>query len=131
MHGGRFCRKLSEILNPTWEHETGPLLDKLRRWQYEVNIYQGETGEQLSDRLKCAVVLRFAPLEVKDVLRRSPANIMDSFETLMEALESYRQRGMAFTTGGTVKTTAVPMEVDVTESGSKNNHNLKKLVGEK
>ena len=102
MHGGRFCRKLSEILNPTWEHETGPFLDKLRRWQYEVNIYQGETGEQLSDRLKCAVVLRFAPLEVKDVLRRSPANIMDSFETLMEALESYRQRGMAFTTGGTV-----------------------------
>ena len=118
MRGGRFCRKLAEILNPTWEHEAGPFLDKLRKWQYEVNIYQGETSEQISDRLKCAVVLRFAPLEVKDVLRRSPANVMDNFENLMEALETYRQRGVAFTTGGTLKTSTVPMEVDAAERGS-------------
>ena len=64
-------------------------MDKLRRWEFDIHKYQGETGEALSDRMKCAVVLRCAPLEVKDVLRRSSANVMDSFAALWEALEAY------------------------------------------
>ena len=86
-------------------------MDRLRRWQFEVREYEAETGENITDRTKCAVVLRWAPLEVRDILRRSAASVLDNFDELVKTLEDYRVRSQTFQ-HATVTSMPTPMEVD-------------------
>ena len=68
------------------------------------------TGETIPEALRCAVVLKHAPLEIRDVLRRSTMDVMASYGTLKYVLETYRIRSLAFQPkddGG-----PQPMEVD-------------------
>ena len=117
-HPGRFASQLTEILNPDWAHSSGNFMDKHKQWIYQVHEYEREAGEVLSDRTKCAVVLRLARLEVRDVLRRTSAQVLDQFDELVKTLEDYRIRSQTFV-HGQIQSTTSPMEVDAIKKGKK------------
>ena len=81
-------------------------MDKLKQWIYRLNEYERETGEVVSDWTKCAVVLRWSPLEVKDVLRRTSAQVLDQFDELVKTLEDCRIRSQTFIHGQVASTTS-------------------------
>ena len=54
---------------------------------------------------------RWAPLEVRDILRRSAASVLDNFDELVKTLEDYQVRSQTFQ-HGTIKTMSIPVEVD-------------------
>ena len=109
-HPGRYCAQLTELLNPSWQCAGGSFLDKLKQWEKDWADYELATGETIPESLRCAVVLKHAPLEIRDVLRRSTMDVMASYATLKDVLEAYRIRSLAFQPkddGG-----PQPMEVD-------------------
>ena len=58
--------------------------------------YELATGESIPEYLRCAVVLKHAPMEIRNVLRRSTMEMMASYATLKDVLETYRIRSLAF-----------------------------------
>ena len=95
-HPGRYCAQLTELLNPPWQHVSGSFLDKLKQWEKDWADYELATGESIPESLRCAVVLKHAPMEIRDVLRRSTMDEMTSYATLKDVLETYRIRSLAF-----------------------------------
>ena len=97
---------LSAILCPIWTGE-GKFTERLQRWEYDIQQYEKMTGERIGDGAKCAVVLRWAPVASRDVLRRSSAEVTTSYAAGKGVLENDRVRSLAFDT-----TNQMPMEVD-------------------
>ncbi|CAE8582737.1 unnamed protein product [Polarella glacialis] len=117
----RYCALLAAILTPEWV-PTSPFVEQLIEWERLVSRYELSSGQRLSESVKCAVILRWAPDTVKEVLKTLPADVVESYPRLRNALQQARVRALTYDSQGRAqvpehRTTAVPMEVDALPKG--------------
>ncbi|CAE8693048.1 unnamed protein product, partial [Polarella glacialis] len=117
----RYCALLAAILTPEWVPTTS-FIEQLIEWERLVSRYELSSGQRLSESVKCAVILRWAPDTVKEVLRTLPADVVESYPRLRNALQQARVRALTYDSQGRAqvpehRTTAVPMEVDALNKG--------------
>ncbi|CAE8742532.1 unnamed protein product [Polarella glacialis] len=117
----RYCALLAAILTPEWVPTTS-FIEQLIEWERLVSRYELSSGQRLSESVKCAVILRWAPDTVKEVLKTLPADVVESYPRLRNALQQARVRALTYDSQGRAqvpehRTTAVPMEVDALHKG--------------
>ncbi|CAE8581665.1 unnamed protein product [Polarella glacialis] len=117
----RYCALLAAILTPEWVPTTS-FIEQLIEWERLVSRYELSSGQRLSESVKCAVILRWAPDTVKEVLKTLPADVVESYPRLRNALQQARVRALTYDSQGRAqvpehRTTAVPMEVDALNKG--------------
>ncbi|CAE8679812.1 unnamed protein product [Polarella glacialis] len=117
----RYCALLAAILTPEWV-PTSPFVEQLIEWERLVSRCELSSGQRLSESVKCAVILRWAPDTVKEVLKTLPADVVESYPRLRNALQQARVRALTYDSQGLAqvpehRATAVPMEVDALPKG--------------
>eukprot|EP00972_Heterocapsa_arctica_P084847 12498487-Heterocapsa_arctica.AAC.1 len=89
---GRHCAILTGLLTPTWTDKRA-FIDQLLDWEFKIAEYELATHVPVPDAFKCAVVLCWAPLKVREFLRLSPVDLTSSCALLKSATQSFLQRG--------------------------------------
>jgi hypothetical protein len=64
-------------------------LSQFHQWENDLVCHELDSGDSIRDRTRVAVVARWAPAEIKDYIRRSPADVTASYSTLREAILNY------------------------------------------
>ena len=111
LNASRQMSMIVGILTPSWSNASEPFLDQLMKWERRVQEYEVASGTQFPDSIKCAVVARWSPPNIKQLIRQSPTDVMSSYAGLKEILRVYVSRSQVFSTEGQV-TGVSPMEVD-------------------
>ena len=73
--GGRLTAMLMGILKPEWDGAATRGADAWEAawkvWEKNINLYEAQAGEDISPGTKIAVVTRWAPTDVKAVIRQA------------------------------------------------------------
>jgi len=101
----RYSAMLSGILSPNWEQvTTANFLDTLQGWEVMVRDYQTQSHDNVSDAIKVAVILRWAPVHIRTLLRSHTMTIGTDFTVLKNILATYITSGQEFDALGTRRT---------------------------
>eukprot|EP00972_Heterocapsa_arctica_P037102 5461763-Heterocapsa_arctica.AAC.1 len=62
---------------PDWSEDLTlhQFMEQLLAWERRVVAYEGSTGAPMSDSYKCAVVMKTAPKDVRNILRGHPDDL--------------------------------------------------------
>ena len=98
--GGRFATMLRAILRPDWWLNEPDFRRALAVWDGQVLTYDAQSGEPLSERIKTAVIMEFAPKHVSELLALSPPETRDSYPLLRDALRSLSDANRVYSHAG-------------------------------
>ncbi|CAE8660968.1 unnamed protein product [Polarella glacialis] len=101
------------LLRPRWTARE-PFEPQLMQWGNEVDLYELESGDSMSDKTRVAVVLQYAPPEIKDFIRRCTTDVTMDYATLRAAICGYIHKGESYGPTGIAQPAGqapVPMEV--------------------
>lgn len=80
-HAGRTMVKLQNILHPTWNtEELDEFEDEIETWEEQIEQYEEMSKEELSDNTKKAVIMKFAPENIKQHMALNASSVAD-YET--------------------------------------------------
>ena len=113
---GRHCAILAGLLTPTWTDRRA-FVDQLLDWEFKISEYELATHVPVPDAFKCAVVLRWGPVKVREFLRLSPVDLTSSYALLKSALQGYVQRGREYDVSGLPHDEMVAMDVSAVWKG--------------
>ena len=91
----RHVTVLTGLLAPSWS-ERGSFVEALAEWEKRVAEYQANSGETLTEGVKCAVVARWAPVKYREHFKLLPADVMSSYDRLRDAVRQYEIRGRMY-----------------------------------
>ena len=90
----RHSAMLAGILTPPWEALNAiQFIEKLNAWETSIYEYVNQSGEVVSDSVKISIILRWAPKEIKDLVRGQMANIGSDFSRLRHILMAFNASG--------------------------------------
>jgi hypothetical protein len=92
----RLTAMLSSILTPAWSSVGGPFLDQLRLWEHRVRTYELESGSPMDQRTLCAVFIRYAPDDVRRLVRSYPEDLSESYPKMRKVVAAYISRGRIY-----------------------------------
>ena len=75
--GGRLASALRNILRPDWWNDNDDFRKSLITWDNQVLAYERASGEALSQRIKAAIVMEYAPATVKQAIQLSDPGIRE------------------------------------------------------
>ena len=84
----RHLSMLVGVLTPDWSDNTA-FVDEFMRWERRVVEYEMATGSKLPDAVKCAAVVRYAPIRVRDYLRTVDSSVLESYGRLRLTLSTF------------------------------------------
>ena len=102
--GHRAVAMLMGIMTPNWPKDLTArgFSEKVDEWEADLDRYERQTTEMISDAIKVAVVLKHAPHEVQQALRMQLPTIHDKYHALRSAIQllargltEYSNRGNA------------------------------------
>ena len=102
--GHRAVAMLMGIMTPNWPKDLTArgFSEKVDEWEADLDRYERQTTEMISDAIKVAVVLKNAPHEVQQALRMQLPTIHDNYQALRSAIQllargltEYSNRGNA------------------------------------
>eukprot|EP00972_Heterocapsa_arctica_P033891 4990449-Heterocapsa_arctica.AAC.1 len=64
----------------------------------------------IPDPIKCAILQRWAPVQVQNVFRLAPLDLGKDYNLLKTTLKTYFERGLHFDMQGRLPDTSSPME---------------------
>ena len=116
----RHCAVLAGLMSPEWRTDT-PFADQLLAWEKKVTEYEAATDPIVPDRFRCAIVLKWAPPRVQELLRLTPEAFTRNYALLRSALQTYQARGRTYDASGCLQGSegALPMEVDALKGKGK------------
>ena len=91
-------------MTPNWPKDLTArgFSEKVDEWEADLDRYERQTTEMISDAIKVAVVLKHAPHEVQQALRMQLPTIHDNYQALRSAIQllargltEYSNRGNA------------------------------------
>ena len=114
--GGRLASALRNILRPDWWSDSDDFRKSLITWDNQVLAYERASGEQVSQRIKAAIVMEYAPAAVKQAIQLSDPGIREDYSRLRDALQHLYDAQRPYTpphnfTGPTSHGGPQPMEV--------------------
>ena len=84
---------LTAIIQPRWwhnnEHKSRPFVEILLDWEQLINRYTDESAEEVSDGMKCATVLGWAPRNVEEMLRSSSSSVRHDYAAMKAAIREH------------------------------------------
>ena len=98
--GGRFAGMLRAILRPEWWQKETDFRRALATWDAQVMQYETQSAEKLSDTIKAAVILEFAPRALGDLLALAPPETRDSYALLRDALRNLSDGARTYANAG-------------------------------
>ena len=80
---------LMGLLHPTWGKEISAkqFMDRLDERENDVDQYELQTSEMISDAVKVAVVLKNSPVEIRAALRLQMPTIHDDYPKTRTVLQ--------------------------------------------
>ena len=116
----RHCAVLAGFVGPEWRADVA-FLDQLLVWEKKVSDYEATTEALIPDRFKCAIVMRWAPKAVKDMLRLMREDRAQNYGRLRAALQTFQARGRPYdgTSVAHLPGGLLPMEVDAVQTKGK------------
>ena len=80
---------LMGIMTPNWPKDLTArgFSEKVDEWEADLDRYERQTTEMISDAIKVAVVLKHAPHEVQQALRMQLPTIHDNYQALRSAIQ--------------------------------------------
>ena len=85
--GARTTAMLVGVLTPHWD-DSRPFLDVLSEWELGIEDYEAQAQDLVSEAVKCAVVLKHAPPEVRKALQTHVAAIGSDYDKLRAIVRS-------------------------------------------
>ena len=85
--GGRLASALRNILRPDWWNDSDDFRKSLITWDNQVLAYERASGEPVSQRIKAAIVMEYAPASVKQAIQLSDPGIREDYARLRDALQ--------------------------------------------
>ena len=92
---GRFNAMLMGLLSPDWNNGM-PFLDSLAAWDVECLEYTTQSGQQLTDATKIAVVTSHCPDAAKWVVRMASLQMGDDYKSFKAHLDLYFKQTLNF-----------------------------------
>ena len=90
---------LAAIVQPKWwasqGHRGRVFTDVLYDWENLTARYSSQSGEVISDSIKCATVLGYAPKEIEMHLRHGPADVRRSYALMRGSVREFILGGKA------------------------------------
>ncbi|CAK0871316.1 unnamed protein product, partial [Prorocentrum cordatum] len=119
--GGRLTAMLMGVLKPEWETAVRSGVRAWeaawKEWEKSVSLYEAQSMEKVTEGTRIAVVVRWAPEDVKAVIRQSLGAIGQDYNRLAKVVTDYIASGKVYeTTGaphGIQYTNDGPMPMDV------------------
>ena len=108
---------LMGLLSPDW-NTSMPFLDSLAAWDVECLEYTSQSGQQLTDATKIAVVTSHCPEQAKWVVRMASLQMGDDYRSFKSQLELYFKQTLSFTSAGGLDSSG-PMDVGGIGKGGK------------
>ena len=114
--GHRSVAMLMGLLHPAWGKNISAkqFMDCLDEWENDLDQYERQTSELISDAVKVAVVLKNSPAEVQAALRLQMPTLHDDYaktrtmlQLLARGMTDYNSRGLASSTGNDMDVDAV------------------------
>lgn len=115
----RKAAMLASLLTPGWASTMSltEFLPRLEKWEREILQYEESMTTKFPDDLQVAVVFKFAPREVRDLLRILPGDAISDYETLKAELERIYAKSKEYGEGGVLASRGA--EVDWVSKGGK------------
>ena len=106
---------LTAVLSPTLAEAT--FREDLMAWERVVMRYEVLTGARVPSDLKCAIVMKSAPVTVKSYLQTASTSVLDDYDQLREILRLWQVKLQIYSGDWPAPsgTGAVPMEIGVVQ----------------
>ena len=82
--GARSVAQLSALWTPKFHDAT--FLQEWRAWERQVMMYEEQETDPLTQRLKCAVISRWAPPIIQTFLKQCPLDVSDDYAGLRDGI---------------------------------------------
>ena len=111
---GRHTAMLSGIIAPSWESiKENDFLEALESWEVQIQRYEVQSREQISDSMKIAVLMKHAPMPLRNALRTAGTQIGANYERGKKFARDFLLTGQFYTAKGEVKDDGGPQPMDV------------------
>ena len=126
--GGRLTAMLMGVLKPEWDEAARKGIRtwelSWKEWERSVAAYEEQATEIVGHGTKIAVLTRWAPEEVKAVIRQSLGSIGQDYDKLARVVGDFIASGKVYETTGapggvSYEDTPTPMEVGLINGGGK------------
>ena len=105
--GGRHTSMLMGIISPAWEKSTeATFLEDLENWEVLVRRYQDQATDVVSAATKIAVLMKYAPVSLRNALRTNSTNMGTDYEKVKKFIRDWLQSGVSYGSAGEIKGTA-------------------------
>ena len=111
----RYTSILTGILSPSWT-EQRPFAEQLLAWERAIDMYEAASGQRVTDDVRVATMLKYAPAAVKMFLRLTPPEMMESYGRLRDGMLTYLSRTRYFDQEGMAVDIPVPMDVSALQA---------------
>ena len=91
-------------------------MSSLIEWETRITDYERQSGDDLSDRIKCAVIMKHVPVPIQMALRSSWHDSAGDYAKLRAVLVSYLVSGRSYDSTGT-SVGPQPMDVGALSGG--------------
>ena len=99
--GGRHTSMLMGIISPSWEKVTeADFLENVEKWEVLIRRYQDQAVDIVSSATKIAVLMKYAPLNLRAALRTNASMMGADYERVKKFMRDWLQSGVTYNSGG-------------------------------
>ena len=117
--GARTTAMLVGLLTPSWD-SSRPFLEVLGEWELAIDEYESQAGDAISPTIRCAVVFKHCPPEIRRGLQTHIAGINGDWPRMRGIIRAMLVDIAAYDGSGAKAGEGegpVPMQVDAAQSG--------------
>ncbi len=92
---GRNLARLGQILTPNFGENKSELMDRIAEWEQQIEEYDQNSNDPISDSIKCAILTEKTPAEVRTHLLLNAANIVQ-YAAMRQTIEDYPSAGRSW-----------------------------------
>ncbi len=91
----RYTGLLTRLLSPKWSSDRS-FITQLLGWERDVLEYEQQTNSTSPGNIRCAVIAKAAPAQVRQYLRFSPEDHTQDYQRLKDVLINFYKKGMIY-----------------------------------
>ena len=106
----RWTAMLTSLLNPSWKSADSET--QLLDWERKLHRYEEVTGAGIPEDIKSAVVIKWAPMEIKSFLKTIPLDLTKDYRLLRQYMGLFFNRDQVFDESGQATSSGnMPMDI--------------------